>query len=84
MSARPTLTEARPMVLSISMEDAIEDDEVERISHAVLRASLRALRRASTLDVWTGTPEQRGGAMGECANAAIWLEAEMRRCGVAS
>jgi hypothetical protein len=61
--------------------DGLTEDE-EPISPAVLRDSLRALKLVSALQPGH-TPEQRGRAIGACDIAAIFLEAELKRVGLA-
>lgn len=55
----------------------------EPISGVVLNAALQALKKAASIE-WNSTPQQRGAAAGACANAEVWLEAEMKRVGVLS
>jgi hypothetical protein len=68
-------------VLSIEMAAATEDEEP--ISRVILRDALRALKLVSALQPGH-SPEERGRAIGACDNAAIWLEAELKRTGVLS
>jgi hypothetical protein len=72
-------------VLSIEMEAATEDEEP--ISPSVLRASLEAHKEVSkAFSAWMRgeSPSVFGSAVGRSENAAIWLEAELKRTGVLS